>query len=137
MEAVANMPMLLRWFDWKSACGGALLMSSLVLLINLDHGWEPALFAAGRQGLYTFFVAGLIVQFCRFLANRPLPRTVAVIVACLIPLILTVTMVYLMHFYRNTPEPLLSTLPVAILSFVAFLGVSLNETAPVKAEAEG
>ena len=112
------------WFDLKSAILGALLMSSLVFAVNYGHGMVPALIAAGKQVAYTFFVAGFIMQFCRFLAVRGDSDAAARINATLTPTVITVVMVYILHSFRGTPEPVLSTLPVAVLSLLAFFFVS-------------
>ena len=119
----------LQWFDLRSAILGALLMSCLVAGINSGHGMLPAFTAALKQATYTFFVAGFIVQLCRWLAARELPGWVAVSNATLSPTLLTVVMVYSMHNFKGTPEPFWSTLPVVIISLVTFLLVSRSVVA--------
>jgi ABC-type transport system involved in cytochrome c biogenesis permease subunit len=113
-----------QWFDIKSAILGALLMSTLVGLVNAGHGLLPALTAAAKQGAYTFFVAGFIMQFCRWLAQRPMRAGAAVATATLLPTVITVVAVYALHSFRGTPEPVLSTIPVVILCLGAFYLVS-------------
>jgi len=50
------------WFDPRAGAGGALLMGTLVALVNAPHGALPAATSAGKQALYTFFFGGFIVQ---------------------------------------------------------------------------
>lgn len=115
-----NTALLLAWFDLKSAILGALLLGSVVGVINAAHGLAPALTAALKQSAYTFFVAGFVMQFCRWLAGRYLSGIAAIINATLVPTALTVFFVYNLHSFKGTPEPLWSTLPVVVLSLVSF-----------------
>ena len=115
---------LAQWFDLKAAILGALLMATLVGLVNSGHGLQPALTAAGKQAAYTFFVAGFIMQLCRWLAGRRLEPAQAVMLATLLPSAITVVLVFALHSYKGTPEPVLSTIPVALLGLVSFFLVS-------------
>jgi hypothetical protein len=113
-----------QWFDLKSAILGALVMATAVGLVNSGYGMAPALTAAAKQAAYTFFVAGFILQWCRWLALRNLAPVYAVILATLLPTLITVLMVYTLHSYKGTPEPFWSTVPVVVLCLVSFFLVS-------------
>ncbi|MCX2980930.1 hypothetical protein EYC98_08640 [Halieaceae bacterium IMCC14734] len=115
-----------QWFDIKSAILGALLMSTLVGLVNAGHGPLAALTAAGKQAAYTFFVAGFIMQFCRWLAQQPMRAGAAIATATLLPTVITVVAVYTLHSFKGTPEPVLSTIPVVVLCLGAFFLVARN-----------
>ena len=128
-SAVASSAPTLKWFDIRSAILGALLMGSIVGAVNSGHGLWPALTAALKQSAYTFFIAGFIMQLCRWLAARDLPGRVAIANATLSPTALTVFIVYNMHSLKGTPEPLWSTLPVVVISLLAFGLVSRNVVA--------
>jgi len=117
---------ILQWFDLKSAIFGAIIMGVIVGLINSGHGLLPALTAAAKQAGYTFFVAGLIMQHCRWLAARKLAPAQAIALATLLPTIITVALVYTLHSFKGTPEPFWSTVPVAILGLVSFFLMSRN-----------
>jgi len=119
-----SLQLLKQVFDLKSAVIGSALMSIIVGLVNAGHGLTPALTAAGKQALYTFFVAGFIMQLCRWLAGRDLPPVKAIFSATLLPTLLTVFLVYNLHSLKGTPEPLWSTLPVAVICLVSFFLVS-------------
>ena len=108
------------WFDLPTACAGALIMGGLVGWVNIGHGLLPALSAAMKQGVYTFFVAGLVVQLCRWLAAREVSLVVAASMAVLLPTILTVMLVFTLHSVKGTPEPLHSTIPVVVMSLISF-----------------
>jgi peptidoglycan/LPS O-acetylase OafA/YrhL len=120
------MQKLLTVFDIKAALLGSFIMSLAVAWINSGHGSDAAISSGIRQGLYTFFVAGLSAQLCRNLTNRSIQKWAAIIKAVLIPTILTVTLVYIMHSTRGTPEPFYSSIPVAILSLVSFSIIALH-----------
>lgn len=108
------------WFDLPTACFGALVMGSLVGWVNAGHGLQPALTAAFKQGVYTFFVAGLVVQWCRWLAARRVPVAAAVSMAVMLPTIVTVVLVFTLHSVKGTPEPVDSTIPVVLMSLISF-----------------
>jgi hypothetical protein len=116
-----------NFFNLKAALGGAIVMSTIVTLINLEHGYNLALFAALKQGLYTFFVAGMVVRLCHWLATRPLPTAFAITLAVIIPSTLTATLVFILHSLKGTPEPVKTTLAVAGLSLISFLILALRE----------
>ena len=115
---------LRQCFDLKTAILGALLMATLVGLVNSGYGMAPALTAAAKQAAYTFFVAGFIMQWCRWLALRNLAPVHAVTLATLLPTLITVVLVYNLHSFKGTPEPFWSTVPVVVLCLVSFFLVS-------------
>ncbi len=114
------------WFDLKSAIIGSLLMGTVVGLINYSHGLTPALTSAGKQAAYTFFFAGLIMQYCRWLAERDLPPWATIALATLWPTVITVILVFMLHSFRGTPEPVLSTIPPGLMGMSAYFLVSRN-----------
>ena len=108
------------WFDLRAGIVGSLIMGSMVAAINFSHGPTAAAISAGKQAVYTFFFGGLIMQFCAWLAARGGARFRVVGVAIVVPSIITIVLIYLVHSLRGTPEPLLSTVPVAIASPLGF-----------------
>jgi hypothetical protein len=119
-----GMKRVLSCFDLRSGIGGAAVMSVLVLCLNASHGVWPAATAALKQAAYTFLFGGLIVRLCKSLATR---RRVAarlrMALATAIPSVITIVLVYAVHSLEGTPEPLLSTVPAAVLgppSFAVF-----------------
>ena len=120
------MQKLLSVFDIKAAVLGSSIMGIIVAWINLGHGGDAAISSGIRQAIYTFVVAGLSAQLCRNLTNSSIHKGAAIVKAVLIPTILTVTLVYIMHSTRGTPEPFYSSIPVAILSLVSFSIIALH-----------
>lgn len=120
------MQKILTIFDIKAALLGSFIMGAVVAWINAGHGSDAAISSGIRQAIYTFFVAGLSAQLCRNLTNSSIDKVAAIVKAVLIPTILTVTLVYIMHSTRGTPEPLYSSIPVAILSLVSFSIIALH-----------
>jgi hypothetical protein len=115
------MPKSPAWFDLPMACLGAVVSGVIVAWINSEHGFLPALTAATKQAFYAFFATGLILQFYRWLALRPVAPLLAISMAVLIPLFLTMGLLYGMHSMKGTPEPLYSTIPGTLLSLMGLL----------------
>ena len=51
--------------NFKAALIGALIMGSIVYYINADYGWNMAMVAALKQGIYTFFFGGIYSETIR------------------------------------------------------------------------
>jgi hypothetical protein len=112
------------WFDLPMACLGALVSGSLVGWINIDYGFLPALTAALKQAAYAFVATGLIIQLCRWLNRRPVSRVLATGMAIILPLLLTMGLLYLLHSLKGTPEPLPSIIPGTVLTLIGLILVS-------------
>jgi hypothetical protein len=100
------------------ACLGAVVSASIVAWINIDHGYALALTAALKQAFYAFFATGLILQFCRWLAARPVLPLVAASTAVVIPLLITMSLLFVVHSLKGTPEPFYSIIPGTVLSLI-------------------
>ncbi len=107
-------------FDLRSGIFGAAIMSALVFGVNASHGAGPATIAALKQAAYTFLFGGLIMRLCGVLARRAGPVPLRVAIATVVPSLITIVLVYAVHSARGTPEPLLSTIPAAVLAPPAF-----------------
>ncbi len=114
-----------RHIDYRAAVLGALLLGSIVFVINLEHGWPGALTAASKQGIYTFFAGGYMARLNERIALAISPAWLAVPAGVLGAGGLAVSLTYLVHSLRGTPEPLNSTLPTLVLClvFFTFLGI--------------
>lgn len=108
------------WIDVRSGLAGGLLMGGAVFFINLSHGTLGATTAALKQFAYTFLMGSLIMRLCTALALRKGPDVVMIPAAIVIPSIVTIGATLFVHSLRGTPEPLLSTIPVAIASPAGF-----------------
>jgi hypothetical protein len=113
-------PGLAGWFDARSALAGASLLAIAVWLINADHGVWGASTAATKQFAYTFCMTGVIMRLCTHLAARPGPDPWMLALATAAPTAVTVGATFFVHSLRGTPEPLLSTIPVALVSPLGF-----------------
>jgi hypothetical protein len=111
--------------DYPAAIAGAVVLGSIVFAINFDHGWNSALLAAGKQFTYTFFAGGYMVRLNERIALALNPTIVAVPTGMLCAGGLAVTLTYLVHSLKGTPEPLNSTIPTMLLALLGFtfLGV--------------
>jgi hypothetical protein len=106
--------------DVRSGLIGGGLLATIVWFINVSHGVRGATTAALKQFAYTFFMGALIMRLCTRLALRDGPDATAILSAVVIPSMVTISATFVLHSMRGTPEPLLSTLPVAVLSPPAF-----------------
>ena len=107
--------------DYRGAIVGATLLGAIVFWLNRSHGASPAATAALKQATYTFFVAGFIVKNNERLAlKRPEP-VVSLVVAVTVSSCLAVGLTFFVHSLKGTPEPLLSTLPTALIGPPGFL----------------
>ena len=109
-----------EWFDARSGLAGGLLLGGAVWFINVSHGYLGATTAALKQFAYTFFMGALIMRLCTRLALRPGSDGAALFLAVSVPSAVTIGATFLVHSLRGTPEPALSTIPVAIVSPIAF-----------------
>ncbi|MBW2418598.1 MAG: hypothetical protein JRH19_08630 [Deltaproteobacteria bacterium] len=108
------------YLDVKSGLAGGVLLASIVFCINYSHGLEGASSAAAKQFVYTFFMGATIMRICTSLSLRPGSDLPVLLVAILVPTAVTVGATFLVHSLRGTPEPILSTIPVALISPPSF-----------------
>jgi len=114
-----------KHIDYPAAVAGAIILGSIVFVINYDHGWNNALLAAGKQATYTFFAGGYMVRLNERIALALNPAVVAILAGVLCAGGLAVSLTYLVHSLKGTPEPLNSTVPTMVLALLGFtfLGV--------------
>ncbi|MEM9255562.1 MAG: hypothetical protein AAGA91_08940 [Pseudomonadota bacterium] len=114
-----------RHIDYPAAVAGAFVLGSIVFWINLDAGWEGATVAASKQAVYTFFAGGFMVRLNERLALALEPALLAIPAGVLCAGGLAVTLTFIVHSIRGTPEPLNSTVPTMVLCVFgfAFLGM--------------
>lgn len=107
--------------DYGAAAAGATLLGSIVFALNRSHGAGAAAIAALKQATYTFFVAGLIVRNNQRLAHKLAAPLQSIALAVAVSSCLAIGLTFLVHSVRGTPEPVLSTLPTALLGPPSFL----------------
>jgi len=101
--------------DYGGAIAGATLLGAIVFWLNYSHGTPLAATAALKQATYTFFVAGFIVKNNERLALKRAEPAVSLLLATTVSSCLAVGLTFLVHSLKGTPEPLLSTLPTALI----------------------
>ena len=106
--------------DYRAAVAAAALFGSIVFAINRSHGASSAATAAVKQATYTFFVAGFIVRNNERLARKLTHPLLSTLLAVTVSSTLAVGLTFLVHSLRGTPEPLLSTLPTALIGPPSF-----------------
>ena len=107
--------------DYPAAVAAATLLGSIVFALNRRHGTSSATVAALKQATYTFFVAGFIVKNNERLALKPMDGRLASARAAAVSTCLAVGLTFLVHSLKGTPEPVLSTLPTAVMGPPGFL----------------
>ena len=107
--------------DYGGAIIGATLLGAVVFWLNAAHGTSAAATAAAKQMTYTFFVAGFIVKNNERLARRLATPAASLALATTVSTSLAVGLTFFMHSLKGTPEPLLSTLPTALMGPPGFL----------------
>ncbi len=103
---------------------GSLVMATVVFSINYFGKRIPleyqdqlllwSVFAALKQGTYTFFFGGVIMKGSERLATLMTKRNLALIAACLVPSAVSLTLTFAVHSLKGTPKPFESTIPTAI-----------------------
>lgn len=106
---------------------GALVMGTIVFFINFDHGIGLGLIAASKQALYTFMAGGTMMRITENLAANISNRYLAVSAAVIVPTMIAVTLTYLVHSLKGTPETINSTIPTLILAPWGFLWWALRK----------
>ncbi|MBR8534500.1 hypothetical protein KDU71_02930 [Carboxylicivirga sediminis] len=115
------------FFDIKMGTAGAFFLGAIVFAVNYAHGWQLALVAASKQGLYTFIIGGVMTKMTENIAIRIGQRRKALLMAVLIPTLLTSLLTFGMHSLKGTPEPFISTLPTFVFAPVGFYGWALRK----------
>ncbi len=111
---------------------GGTFMATIVFFINFDHGIVPGLIAASKQGLYTFLAGGAMMRICENLASYFSSDAIALLLAVLVPGIIAVSLTYLVHSLKGTPEPFNSTIPTMILGPMGFFWWGLRKRKQLK-----
>ena len=112
-----------NYVDYRMGRYGAIVMATIVFFINFlgkkdELGISQAALwsttAALKQGTYTFFFGGVIMKMSERLATEVKRRTLALILSCVIPSMVSLTLTFGVHNLKGTPLPAKSTIPTAI-----------------------
>lgn len=122
--------------DYGGAIMGATLLGAIVFRINSAHGASLAATAAAKQATYTFFVAGFIVKNNERLARRLANPAASVALAVAVSCCLAVGLTFLVHSLKGTPEPLLSTVPTAVMGPPGFLVLAWRARRRARAQSQ-
>jgi hypothetical protein len=106
-----------KYVDYRMGMAGAVVMASIVFSINYigTDNLLGATTAALKQGTYTFFFGGVITKMSERLSTEIKRKVLALIAACLIPSMVSITLTFGMHNLKGTPKPLESTIPTAVM----------------------
>lgn len=109
-----------RHIDYRGAVAGALILGSVVYYVNHEHGVAGATTAALKQATYTFFAGGYMMRLNERITRAVNPAALGVLAGVLGAGGLAVTLTFLVHSLRGTPEPLNSTIPTVLLVTFGF-----------------
>jgi hypothetical protein len=121
-----------KYFDLKMGLISGVAIGTIVFFINWDYGISPGLIAASKQALYTFLAGGIMMRMTENLASRFSREFVAISLAVLIPSSIAITLTYILHSLKGTPEPLNSTIPTMLLAPFGFLWWALIKRRQLK-----
>lgn len=121
-----------KYFDLKLGLISGLLMGVIVFFINWDHGMGNGLIAASKQAFYTFFAGGIMMRMTENIASRFSNDFAVIFSAVPIPTTIAVTLTYLLHSIKGTPEPLNSTIPTMLLAPFGFLWWAVRKRKQLK-----
>jgi hypothetical protein len=107
--------------DYGAAIAGATVLGAIVFWLNFAHGAALAAPAALKQATYTFFAAGFIAKNNERLARRLAAPVPSLLLATTVSSCVAVGLTFLVHSLKGTPEPVLSTLPTAVIGPPGFL----------------
>jgi len=91
-------------------------MGIIVFFINFIATAEitGAITAAIKQGIYTFFFGGSIMKICEIIAIKIPSKKTAIVLATLIPSLISLALTFGLHSLKGTPRPIESTIPTAV-----------------------
>jgi len=110
-----------KFFDPKMGLAGAFVMGTIVFFINYDHGIFPGFTAALKQSTYTFLAGGIMMRITENIASFFKKDLLSISLAVLIPTLIAVTLTYILHSLKGTPEPINSTIPTILMAPWGFL----------------
>lgn len=102
-----------------------IITGSIVFAININHGFWPAFASFWKQFVFNVFMAGYNTKTCEKLAKYITDNTLSLIGASIIPTIQAFIILYAIHYFGKTPEPMASTLWQAIINLFFFLFMAL------------
>ncbi|MEE9374272.1 MAG: hypothetical protein V3V00_14555 [Saprospiraceae bacterium] len=108
------------FFDLKMGLYGAIIMAFIVYLVNADHDPSGALIAASKQFVYTCLMGGIFTKMVENIAIKWDDKWMSLILAVIIPTLITIALTYFMHTLKGTPEPLNSTVPTTLTAPLSF-----------------
>lgn len=116
-----------RYFDLRMALIGGSFMAVVVYFVNASHGFDQAIVAALKQGVYTFFMGGILMKICENLSIKFSSKYGSILIAVLTATVISGGLTYGLHSLRGTPETLNSTLATVILALPGFTWWALRK----------
>lgn len=109
-----------RLINLKMGIIAGFIMAIIVWIINSDHGYFLASFAAVKQGLYTLLFGGFFIRMLERILPKIKNTQVAIFTAAAVPTIITILLVFFVHSLKGTPKPFESSIPTIIMAPMGF-----------------
>jgi len=116
-----------KYVDYKMGIAGSIVMAVVIFSINyfgkrIPLEYQDDLFfwsvvAAIKQATYTFFFGGVIMKSAERLSTEISRRGLALVLACIVPSLVSIALTFTMHSLKGTPRPFESTIPTMIFVF--------------------
>ncbi|MDA3819340.1 MAG: hypothetical protein PF590_02575 [Candidatus Delongbacteria bacterium] len=93
-----------RKFNIKIGIVAGIITGSIVFCINYEYGLAHAFFAFGKQFLFNFFMASYNTKLVERLVYGIRKSWLAIIAAGIVPTIFATSLVFLIHYFGQTPK---------------------------------
>jgi hypothetical protein len=127
-----------KFIDYKIGIAGGVVMGGIVMGINfsITHEFLASFTAALKQATYTFFLGGIFMNACEYLASNIKIRTLAILASIVIPSTITLILTFTVHNLKGTPKPIESTIPTLIIIPATAIWGTIKSKKRIKNEAQ-
>ncbi len=114
-----------KYINLKMGILSGIITGSVVFIINIDHGFWPAFASFWKQFIFNVFMAGYNTKSCERIADAINSNFIAIPVASIIPSLQAFVILFAIHYFGHTPEPLGSTLWQLFANLMFFFFLTL------------
>lgn len=107
-----------RYFNYKTAIGGAGIMGIIVFGINYFGSDDVygAFTASYKQAVYSGLSGGFLIKMSKYFALKYENKALSLTSAIILPIVTTTLLTYGIHkYYKESPKPIASTIPTTLI----------------------
>jgi hypothetical protein len=107
-----------RYFNYKTALGGAVFMGTLIFGINYfgSDDLHGSTIAALKQAGYSGISGGFLIKMSKYFALKYKNKALSLTSAIILPVLTTTLLTYGIHkYYKESPKPIASTAPATLI----------------------